>query len=177
MNWEFGPLRSSMFDYLNETNSMNSITVREPVPGDDSELAEVDRIAIADLRKVYRPTTIALERRASINPGLRRLVAVAQGRIAGTVQYYMGVDRLSFLGLGVHSDFRRCGVATAMVQHLERIGRARGCKAISLNTVRETGNVEVFERMGFEVESQAPTLLFESETASTLYEVVMVKDI
>jgi ribosomal protein S18 acetylase RimI-like enzyme len=158
-------------------NPMNAILVREPVSEDTTELTEVDRLATADLRKVYRPTALALEHRALINPNLQRLIAVLEGRVVGAVQYHIKGERLSFLGLGVHPDFRLRGIATAIVQNLEKIGRLRDCKAMVLHTVRETGNVGIFERMGFEVESQMPTLLFESETASTLHEVVMVKEI
>jgi hypothetical protein len=67
--------------------------------------------------------------------------------------------------------------ATALVQHLEEIASKSGCQAVGLHTVLETGNVVIFERMGFILESQKPTDLFESETFSTLSEIVMRKDL
>lgn len=140
---------------------MNILTVREPISDDEPELAEVERLATADLRKVYRPTPLALKRRSAIDSNLQRLAAVLEGRVVGTVQYRIVADRLSLLGLAVHPEFRRLGVATALVQHLERIGLDYGCKAVALHTVRETGNVAIFERMGFKVESQRATDLFE----------------
>ena len=48
---------------------------------------------------------------------------------------------------------------------------------MALHTVRETGNVAIFERLGFVVESEKPTALFESDTFAELSEVVMVKEI
>jgi hypothetical protein len=68
-------------------------------------------------------------------------------------------------------------VAAALIHQLESIGRSCGCPTVMLHTVRETGNVEIFERLGFLVESEEPTNLFQSETCSALSEVVMRKDL
>lgn len=151
------------------------LTVRESVPGDEREVAEVDRLATADLRTVYRPTAEAQRARSVMDTHLQRLVAVLDGRVVGTVQYHVVGERLSFLALGVHPAFRRRGVARALVQQLERIGSDSGCSAVTLYTVRETGNVSIFERMGFRVESEEPTRLFESRSHRTLSEVMMRK--
>src|SRR5262245_29706385 len=67
--------------------SMNTVTVRELTPEDEAEVAEVDRLATADLRKVYRPTSLAQKQRSAIDTTLQRLVAILDGRVAGTVQY------------------------------------------------------------------------------------------
>jgi ribosomal protein S18 acetylase RimI-like enzyme len=105
------------------------------------------------------------------------LVAVLEGRVVGVVQFHISEDRLSFLGLGVHPRFQRRGVAGALIRHLETIGRNCGCKAVILHTVRETGNVEVFQRLGFLVESEEPTTLFQSDRFSALSEVVMRREV
>jgi ribosomal protein S18 acetylase RimI-like enzyme len=156
---------------------MNTPTVREVRPEDEHEVAEVDRLATDSLRKVYRPTDLALRRRTAIVPNSRRLVAVLEGRVVGIVQFHISEDHLFFFGLGVHPSFRRRGAAGALIGQLETIGRNRGCTAVILHTVRETGNVDVFQRLGFRVESEEPTTLFESDRFSALSEVVMRKDI
>jgi hypothetical protein len=48
---------------------------------------------------------------------------------------------------------------------------------MTLHTVRETGNIAVFERLGFVVESEGPSSLFESETFPGLSEAFMKKDL
>ena len=48
---------------------------------------------------------------------------------------------------------------------------------MALHTVRETGNVAIFERLGFVVESEEPAALFESDKFPELSEVVMVKEL
>jgi ribosomal protein S18 acetylase RimI-like enzyme len=128
---------------------MATFSVRPCRPEDESEAREVDVLATADLRRAYRPTQAALARRASLRAALTRLVALADTRVVGVVDYWKDGDRLAFLGLGVHPDFRRRGVARALVRDLERIGSDSGCQALGLHTVRQTGNVRIFERLGF----------------------------
>ena len=138
-------------------------------------MAEVDRLATQDLRKVYRPTLGAVKQRASIDHRLQRLVATMNDRVVGTVQYYFTGNCVAFLGLGVHPEFRRQGVARALVQELERIGETTGATALTLYTIRETGNLTIFESLAFSVESEQPTSLFESTSMGALTEVLMKK--
>jgi GNAT superfamily N-acetyltransferase len=156
---------------------MQTITVRTANLEDETEIAEVNRLVTADLRKVYRPTPRANALRSSIDSELVRLVAIVDGRLVGTVQYRLLPSCLSLLGLGVHPDFRRRWVATALIQTLEQIARETSRKIIRLHTVQESGNVTIFERLGFAIESQDPTNLFESDLHSTLHEVAMSKEI
>lgn len=156
---------------------MTTPTVREVSSEDEAETAEIGRLAMVALRKVYQPTSHAISRRAAVSVDLRRLVAVLDGRVVGVVDYYFTENRLSFLGLGVHPQFQRRGVATALIRELERIGRGRGCAAVLLHTVRETGNVAIFERLGFSVESEDLTDLFELEGGMAAVEVVMRKNL
>jgi GNAT superfamily N-acetyltransferase len=156
---------------------MSALTVREMVPEDDLEVAEVERLAIETLRTVYRPTVAALQRRATIDATCRRLVAVQARHIVGVAHYYLAGDQLFFFRLGVHPGFRRRGVAATLIQQLETIGRNCGCTAMVLHTVRETGNVRIFERLGFRTESEEPAELFESVRFPVLSEVVMRKDL
>ncbi len=68
-------------------------------------------------------------------------------------------------------------MATALLQRLEEVAAESGCHAVVLHTVLETGNVTIFERMGFVIESRQLTDLFESDASSTLSEVTMRKDL
>ena len=153
------------------------ITVRDAATADRAAIIELERSATEDLRKVYRPTAVALQQRAALDPQLGRLVAVVTGLVVGIVHYKIENDQLSFLGLAVHPDFRRRGIAAALVQELEAIGRKNDCRALTLWTVRETGNVEIFQRLGFAVEFEEPSRLFESDTFPSLSEVFMRKDV
>jgi ribosomal protein S18 acetylase RimI-like enzyme len=154
---------------------MIELTVREMAAGDENGAAEVDRLSTADLRKTYRPTEMALRYRAAIDSDLRRLVAVANGRVVGVVQYSIARGRVLLMNLGVHPEYRRQGVARAIIDHLGRLAQNHRCSHLTLRTVRETGNVAVFERLGFAIDSEGRTTLFESDRYSALTEVVMSK--
>jgi len=155
---------------------MTTVTVRKIAAADQAEADEVDRLATLDLRKVYRPNDTAVQRRKKLGR-LVKLVAVVDGRIVGTAQYQIRNRQLSFLGLGVHPAVRRRGVATAVIKELERIARKSDCETLALYTVRETGNVKIFERMGFVVKSEEPSRLFESDRYKLLTEVFMSKNV
>jgi ribosomal protein S18 acetylase RimI-like enzyme len=73
----------------------------------------------------------------------------------------------------VHSDFRKHGVARAMLDHLAASAKDHGARRMRLFTVRETGNVAIFSRMGFTVIDEHEDTLFESESYSSLTEVEM----
>ena len=150
-------------------------TIRQLRPEDEPRAAEVDRLATQDLRKVYRPTDAALRQRTKIASDLRVLVAEIDRQVVGVVRYRIAGTRLSLLGLGVDPAARRRGVASALVHQLECIARDRACTAMALRTVRETGNVPIFERLGFVVESEELTNLFVSERFAQLSEVLMLK--
>jgi GNAT superfamily N-acetyltransferase len=109
----------------------------------------------------------------AIEPNLKRLVAEEQGQIVGTVRYMAeGVD-LRLIGLGVRPSFQRKGIARALVEHLERIADAEGARRLSLQVVRETGNVEVFEGMAFHVVAEWPARYSVSVDGRPLTEVRM----
>ena len=86
-------------------------------------------------------------------------------------------DRISFLGLAVHESYRRQGVASALITNLEELGSRCEARVISLFTVKETGNVEIFSRMGFKVVAAEPSVIFESDKFESLTEVQMEKSI
>lgn len=82
---------------------------------------------------------------------LEHLVAYRAGKLVGTVSFYQVDERLSGVDLCVHPDYRKQGVATALMNALEQAARLRGVSRLSLFTIKETGNVEIFERRGFKI--------------------------
>jgi GNAT superfamily N-acetyltransferase len=153
-----------------------ALTVRESGAADELQAAEVDRLATNDLRQVYWPTEAAFRRRAALDATLRKLVAVIENQdVVGVVQYRIEAHCLWLVGLGVHPTARRRGVASALLEYAQRIATDRGCTSMALHTVRETGNVAIFERLGFVVEAEGPVTFFASDRFSELSEVLMIR--
>jgi ribosomal protein S18 acetylase RimI-like enzyme len=139
------------------------VNVREATPADADEIAVVSASAVATLREIYRPNQRALAHKQAIADTLTRLVAVLNGRVIGAVEYSLTGDRVHFLSLDVHSDYRRQGVAKRLVAELARIGKSAGAARLSTYTVTQTGNPAIFERMGFQVIYEEPSEFFESD--------------
>lgn len=54
-------------------------------------------------------------------------------------------------GLAVHAAYRRRGVAHRLGNHAVELAIRQSCHAVRLSTIKETGNVPIFKRLGFEV--------------------------
>jgi ribosomal protein S18 acetylase RimI-like enzyme len=106
---------------------------------------------------------------------LLRLVATIDDRVAGTVRYRVENQSVRVVGLGVHPDFRRRGVARALLRCLEEIGKAARATRLHLYTVRQTGNVDVFRRLGFTVIAQREAEFSESDRYEKLTDVELEK--
>ena len=59
-------------------------------------------------------------------------------------------------GVAVRSDFRRQGVPRALVAEVADRARRHGLSAVVTRTVEQTGNVPIFEALGFKVTSCCP---------------------
>jgi len=156
---------------------MLDVEIRQATPADADEIAVVCASAVATLREVYRPNQKALAHKQAIAETLTRLVAVSNGRVIGAVEYSLTADRVHFLSLDVHCDYRRRGVAKQLVAELARIGKRAGAARLSTYTVTQTGNPAIFARLGFRVISEEPSAFFESDRFDTLTEAYLERPI
>lgn len=123
---------------------------------DDVIVRDIRRKAFSPLRTIYRPSEQAYANRKDIAPDLQSLIATFDDEVVGTVGYYVAGKQLHLMGLAVLPRWQRRGVARALIDRLKEIGRSDKCSYISLFTVAETGNVPVFERLGFRIVSTGP---------------------
>lgn len=147
------------------------IIIREFLPEDCDDVEIVVNSAMAILRKIYRPGPNAMSARSKIAACLKRLVAVVDGEIVGTTQYYCDGDAIRVLGLMVRSDRQRMGVSRALIAHLAALARSGDKQKLRARTIKETGNVPFFQRLGFVVTDEHPDTLFVSDLFSCLTEV------
>jgi predicted N-acetyltransferase YhbS len=153
---------------------LTDITVRF-ANADDA--AEVGDVAFATVRSVYRPTQEAVARHAArMNEGTR-LVAEIDGRIVGTVRFDLHERCVDLVGLAVRPEFRRRGVARQMIERIVAHAPSLDCDVITSYTIRETGNVPLFERLGFRVVSEEIATWCESDRFAELHDVKMERGI
>ena len=146
-----------------------TLLIRPASPADAPGIAAVAESALAVSRRIYRPTPAAIARKHE-QRRLPHLVAVVGTEIVGTVEYALGEDRLHLMSLFVLASHRRQGVARALVDELAKLA---GTRPLSLNTIRQTGNVAVFERLGFSVVREEVTHDLVGE--SVLHDVYMTR--
>ena len=131
-----------------------ALVVRPAAAGDVEVIRELSERAFSTVRHIYRPNARALENRSRL--ALECLIAFSDGVPAGVVQWAFKDDTLRVIGLAVLPEQRRRGIARGFVERLSHIASERGCRALALHTVVQTGNVAVFERLGFQVIEERP---------------------
>ena len=147
--------------------------IRQADTSDSAQVAHVLDAAFAPLRTVYVPTREAAQRQEQL-PAAMRVVAEVAGRIVATVEADQGRHNLHLVGFAVHPSFQRQGIGRALV---DWIAAHLTAPAIELATIRETGNVPVFERMGFEVVGEKVADWCHSAQFERLHEVTMSKSL
>lgn len=154
-------------------NSSDDILIREATSADAERVADVFTAAFAPLRSLYRPNKATLTHQHDHTYDEIRLVAEINGKLVATVQYDQHEKHLHVIGLAVHPDFQRRGIAGCL---LEEIGQ-RACnmdrRLLVLNTIRETGNVPLFHKMGFPVVQEEIATWCTSEMYPHLHDVKM----
>jgi GNAT superfamily N-acetyltransferase len=156
---------------------IETIIVRECRDSDRPLADRVTQQAFQTLRHIYRPSPEALLRKQSLPPA-PRLIALAQSqthleKIVGSVEYEIARNELSLMALAVHPAWTRRGIARLLIRELIAIGTRAGAARLTLWTIVQTGNVPIFERLGFHTLKITPADLFESATDSTLTEAFM----
>ncbi len=149
------------------------VLVREAHEPDLPSAQHVVDLAFETVRHIYRPSPAAQANRPQTQGAFRRLIALYGERIIGTVQYTFDEDRLHLIALATHPDYRQQGVARQIVATLIDIGTRHRQRALSLSTIRETGNRPIFEKMGFDVVLESPVTDLISVQGGRLYEVYM----
>lgn len=156
---------------------VSTITIREANGADTEGVMTVIEAAFAPLALVYRPAGEAAARQAERAKEGTRLVAEADGQIIGTAQYAVHQGHVHVIGLAVHPDAQRMGIARALIVWIASLAPSLGSDVVRLDTIRETGNVRVFERMGFRAIKEAIATWCASDDHSEVHEVTMERHV
>ena len=130
------------------------IVVRPAHSGDGEAAQRVFDAAFASVRRIYRPNPEMIAQVDALVPPLERLVAEHDGEVVGTVRFRVDGEHLRVIGLAVVPASQRQGIARALVERLAEIAVERSCRLLALFTIKQTGNVAVFERLGFSTISE-----------------------
>jgi ribosomal protein S18 acetylase RimI-like enzyme len=152
------------------------LLIREATSDDAERLAFIARATGEILRRAYRPTAALEARDISYGPSTV-LVAVLDGRVVGGMTCSQEVNSLHLRRIGVDPVYHRRGIAGALIAEAATRARADRLERLSLDTIRETGNVEIFRRLGFSVIFEESTDLFADSHGAAVTNVRMEKPI
>lgn len=127
---------------------MFKYTIRAVTEGDQIGRQKVLDFATNELRRIYQPVS-KKEIRETLPDGV--LVSVNESLVIGTVEYILDKGFVSVQGVAIHPNYRKQGVCRLLVETVADLARQLNYPALSLSVIEETGNVRVFEKLGFRV--------------------------
>ena len=125
--------------------------IREMKASDVAAIAELEKRCFSD---PWSADSIASE---LVNPLSYWLVAEANGQVAGYVGSQSVLDAADMMNIAVSPDYRRQGVAKALVNELTHHLSQNGVIALLLEVrVSNTPAITLYEKMGFEQVGRRP---------------------
>lgn len=91
--------------------------------------------------------------------------------MVGAVSYEREGAWLHLRNLAVDPACQRRGVARRLIEAACDLALERKLSGLSLETIRETGNVPIFERLGFTAISESPSRLMEGARGEAVTDV------
>lgn len=150
-----------------------TIEIREVLPEDQDAFRQVHARAFQPLRAIYKPGPKA--RSGEQNGKTTRLVAIRNGQIQATACYEITDDFLEIFGFATDPEHQSQGLARAILQAMEGIAQNAGKKQIRASVVTETGNVAIYQRLGFSELATKESQTFISDQFAVIHETVMEK--
>lgn len=136
--------------------------IREKTSTDASQIAQITLLATAELRRIYIPTAAQKQSQDKpITPNTTCLVACKEQIIVGLTEYIVLADELHVRGLAVHPEYRRQGIARALIQAVAQLAIRMKKGKISISTIKETGNLAIFTRLGFHLDKETIAIGFQ----------------
>ncbi len=153
------------------------VDIRKALPIDSEEITRIVSLATETLRKTYRPVNSPKSQSKKPMGKLESLVAIENTKVVGVVEYMAEDDCIYFQGLAVNPMFRNRGIARNIIKALEGMARETGKRILKLATIEETGNMRLFEKIGFTVTSRKASKNFQANDCKEVHIITMEKNI
>ncbi|WP_028023324.1 GNAT family N-acetyltransferase [Enterovibrio calviensis] len=136
------------------------------VSGTEPSLLSLSKISFSELRKIYRPTSEAQRNQASSTDDWTCLGYYLDHQLVGLIKAKLSGNTLDLRALAVISEYRKRGVARNLI--LEAGLMFSNADLLSVWCVEQTGNVKIFEALGFEVAERVESEIFELVDSSNV---------
>ena len=134
------------------------------LPSTDASLVELSNTVFAELRNIYRPTALAQQNKMTSADDWSYFGYYSQQRLIAVVCVKLNGDTLHLSALAVASTSRRKGVARHLISEVQQM--FPHANQVSVWCVEQTGNVNVFESLGFKVVERIVSDYFELTNTS-----------
>ncbi|MBE3766486.1 GNAT family N-acetyltransferase [Vibrio parahaemolyticus] len=135
------------------------------ISGVDPSLLSLSNTSFSELRKIYRPTSEAQRNQASSTNEWTCLGYYLNHHLVGIIKVKLSGKTLNLSTLVVMPEYRKKGVARSLILEAERMSNAG---LLSVWCVEQTGNVEIFEALGFKVAERIESDIFELADSSNV---------
>lgn len=132
------------------------VTIRPATPDDVPELVTLVNAAYRGSEGHIFPNTERIARTDAMQQLDGTLVASIGGTIAGCVHAEFNGDTAHFGLLATDVALHGRGIASALIDHVERAAREAGCRDMRIEAVKEGGKVPFYERRGYRVVRETP---------------------
>jgi len=95
--------------------------------------------------------------------------------VLGTAEYVAKGENIYIQGVAVDPNYLRCGVCASLIEAIEAFARDAKFEKLTLCAIEETGNVAIFEKLGFRVRNRMISPSYESPRGGAVTEVEMEK--
>jgi GNAT superfamily N-acetyltransferase len=144
-----------------------SITIRPAAADDVPTLVEMVNAAYRASEGHVFPGTTRVQRTDAMKRLDGMVVAIVDGAVAGCVRYELGGHdcavpeqsdhdaRIAHFGLlSTDIGLQGRGIASRLIEHVERTARDAGCTLMRIEVVKEGGRVPFYERRGYVVTAE-----------------------
>lgn len=142
---------------------------------DTERVAAIVRDATEELRMRYRPAGRTEDTDTIF--GWSRYVIDWNGGAAGVVEIAVVNNGAQIRGLAVGRAYRRRGLARILLTFCVNRAAQAGARKLTLYTIKETGNVDIFEKLGFSVVREDVARGYVGVDGKPVYQVRMERDI
>jgi len=146
------------------------INVRIQTDSDSDSVKSIIGATTKELRDIYRP--IKNQTQSEVEEPVC-IVAVIEENIIGTAEYLINRSHVLIRNLAVSPDHRRQGAARAIIEHIILKAKNTGKTKLLLSTIKETGNINIFLHMGFNIDSALISENFEGVHGEQITQVNM----
>ncbi|WP_104400866.1 GNAT family N-acetyltransferase [Vibrio penaeicida] len=127
------------------------------------------------LRNVYKPRQITYQSQKNRIGNRQAFGGYVQGTLAGSLEAQFDGHTVSIQSVAVDHQYRKQGLAGKMIKGV--VGSYASAKRASLWCVEQTGNVSVFEKIGFKVAQRIESDILILTDGSPAIEVQMTIDV